>query len=382
MRKIAFAVFLCTLVSNVSATTETFSYTGAEQTWTVPAGITSATFDLYGAQGGTSVSSGFGVGGLGGRATATFSVTPGETIEIRVGGRGGTTGGYNGGGNPGAHSYTGGGGGATDVRQAGTALGDRVLVAGGGGGSGACSGAIGGPSSGGAGGGLVGGDALPTDSGASCAQPALTGKGGTQAAGGAGGTGASAGTLGQGGNAQLEANFFFRGGGGGGYYGGGGGSDHSGGGGGSGYGPGGTVFETGVRGDDGLATVVYDSRLDVTTSGSGSGVVTSNPAGIDCETGSAGHTDCSTLYADSSSVTLTANFGLHSDFTGWSGGGCSGTGDCTVTMDQARSITATFMLVGAVNAATAIPTLSEWGLILFSSLLGFCVLFTLLRRRA
>ena len=34
-----------------SATTETFNYTGAAQTWTVPAGVTEATFDLYGAQG-------------------------------------------------------------------------------------------------------------------------------------------------------------------------------------------------------------------------------------------------------------------------------------------------------------------------------------------
>ncbi len=31
---------------------ETFAYTGAAQTWTVPAGVTEATFEVYGAQGG------------------------------------------------------------------------------------------------------------------------------------------------------------------------------------------------------------------------------------------------------------------------------------------------------------------------------------------
>ena len=35
-----------------TATTETFNYTGAAQTWTVPAGVTTATFDVYGAEGG------------------------------------------------------------------------------------------------------------------------------------------------------------------------------------------------------------------------------------------------------------------------------------------------------------------------------------------
>jgi hypothetical protein len=31
----------------------TFTYTGAAQSWTVPEGITQATFDVYGAQGNT-----------------------------------------------------------------------------------------------------------------------------------------------------------------------------------------------------------------------------------------------------------------------------------------------------------------------------------------
>jgi hypothetical protein len=41
---------------------------------------------------------------------------------------------------------------------------------------------------------------------------------------------------------------------------------------------------------------------------------------------------------------LSATPSTGSDFTGWTGAGCSGTGDCVVTMDAARSVTATFTL--------------------------------------
>ena len=43
-------------------------------------------------------------------------------------------------------------------------------------------------------------------------------------------------------------------------------------------------------------------------------------------------------------VTLTATPTVSSDFTGWSGEGCTGTSTCIVTLDQARSVTATFTL--------------------------------------
>ena len=51
---------------------------------------------------------------------------------------------------------------------------------------------------------------------------------------------------------------------------------------------------------------------------------------------------CSEAYDDGTVVTLTAVADTGSDFIGWSGEGCSGTGDCQVTMDAARSVTATF----------------------------------------
>src|SRR5436309_2262682 len=124
-----------------AATTETFVYTGAAQTWTVPAGVSEATVDLYGAQGGGGPA--LFPPGLGGRATATIGVTPGGSIQVNVGGQGspigsGGSGGFNGGGTAtGSGPFPGGGGGgASDIRGGGTTLTSRVLVAGGGGGSG------------------------------------------------------------------------------------------------------------------------------------------------------------------------------------------------------------------------------------------------------
>ncbi len=116
------------------AATETFVYTGAAQSWTVPADVTSATFELFGGEGrGGSV---LRRGGKGARVVATIAVTPGETLGVYVGGAGLEAGpGFNGGGAGGAG--VGSGGGATDIRRGGAALANRILVAGGGGGAGA-----------------------------------------------------------------------------------------------------------------------------------------------------------------------------------------------------------------------------------------------------
>jgi hypothetical protein len=46
-------------------------------------------------------------------------------------------------------------------------------------------------------------------------------------------------------------------------------------------------------------------------------------------------------------VTLTASATAGSAFTGWSGGGCSGTGTCVVTMNAPVAVTATFDLMPA-----------------------------------
>ncbi|MDH3444767.1 MAG: fibronectin type III domain-containing protein, partial [Deltaproteobacteria bacterium] len=78
--------------------------------------------------------------------------------------------------------------------------------------------------------------------------------------------------------------------------------------------------------------------LSITKAGTGSGTVTSSPSGINCGT------TCSGTYNSGASVALTAVPASGSTFAGWSGGGCTGTGSCTVTMSGATTVTATFNL--------------------------------------
>lgn len=73
----------------------------------------------------------------------------------------------------------------------------------------------------------------------------------------------------------------------------------------------------------------------LTVTANGSGTVTSSPTGINC-----GLT-CSTSFAAGTTVTLTATPGRGSIFVGWSGA-CSGTGPCTVPLNAAASVAASF----------------------------------------
>jgi hypothetical protein len=82
-------------------------------------------------------------------------------------------------------------------------------------------------------------------------------------------------------------------------------------------------------------SLVSGNLLTVSKAGTGGGTVTSNPAGINCGS------DCSEAYP-SGMVELTATPDATSEFAGWSGACTNSTGTCTVTMDQARSVTATF----------------------------------------
>jgi hypothetical protein len=224
-------------------------FTGAESIWKVPRGVTSATFDLYGAQGGSQADTAhaFG-GGMGGFVQATLAVEPGETFAIFVGGTptpGGGTGGFNGGGVAAVSSdfltsAGGGGGGASDVRSGpGDGLGDRLLVAAGGGGNGGD-----GFSSYYSDNGIWAAGTAGGASGQPGAEPPggvdNAGGAGTATSGGAGGQGAAypvyeqpnpsyapsgtAGTFGVGGTGPSDGSAYGNGGGGGGgYYGGGGG---------------------------------------------------------------------------------------------------------------------------------------------------------------
>ncbi|MFY9719139.1 MAG: hypothetical protein WAK16_05780 [Candidatus Cybelea sp.] len=214
-----------------------FKYTGVAQTFTVPTGVTRVTITAYGGRGAGEVVSGGPPGGLGATVKATISVRPGQSLTVFVGGKAnGGNGGFNGGAD-GAY----GGGGSSDVRFGKGTLSERIVVAGGGGGTGGlgllydsysepCPGGkagkggtkIGG--SGGYGGCIAGGG----------------GAGGSNAAGGFGGRGGPNGGASLGGSPGCSGSVGVRGtlldggaagttcaasggGGGGGYYGGGGG---------------------------------------------------------------------------------------------------------------------------------------------------------------
>jgi Lamin Tail Domain/Glycine rich protein len=207
----------------------TFTYTGGEQTYTVPAGVSALEVQAVGADGGPQepyeVSGGTGGMVIGELAVGSgTAVTPGKTLYVGVGGTSDDgQGGFNGGGSGG--SEAGGGGGATDVRTCSptsascangvSSLLTRLIIAAGGGGAGDFE-------AGGAGGsaGQPGSDSpLAPGSG-------LGGGAGTLLAPGApGGGGATPGGLGTGGRGGSEEIGGSAGGGGGGagYFGGGGG---------------------------------------------------------------------------------------------------------------------------------------------------------------
>jgi len=84
------------------------------------------------------------------------------------------------------------------------------------------------------------------------------------------------------------------------------------------------------------ATFIASLASTLTVGAKRPGSVSSSPGGIYC--GSA----CSANYASDSVLTLTAVPGHGATFKGWSGGGCGGTGTCTVTLNAAMSVTASF----------------------------------------
>jgi hypothetical protein len=86
--------------------------------------------------------------------------------------------------------------------------------------------------------------------------------------------------------------------------------------------------------------------LTVNRTGNGSGTVTSNPSGVVCGS------DCTEVFTYGASVALVATPDAGSTFAGWSGGGCSGTGVCVVTVTAATTVTATFSLPQHVLSVT------------------------------
>jgi hypothetical protein len=116
-------------------------------------------------------------------------------------------------------------------------------------------------------------------------------------------------------------------------------------------------------------------RLTVTRAGTGAGTVTSSPSGINC-----GST-CAWTYTAGTRVTLTASAASGSRFAGWSGGGCSGTGTCAVTLNGASTVTATF--TSTASASGSLPDLVVTGLVIPSTVsinTGFVMTFNLVNQ--
>jgi len=233
---------------------QTFSYTGTIETFTVPAGVTSLTITAIGATGGKA-SAWTPAGGKGASMTGTFSVTPGDVLKVLVGGAGAD-------GIVASTFGSGGGGGGSFV----TTNTDTPLIIAGGGGGVACHDNTFVP---------IGADAVTTTSGvngnsalgntpANYGVGGVGGYGATQAGGGAC-AGNAGGLLGNGvANTSCctttWAYGFVNGGAGGaachstsglGGFGGGGGGGHTGGGGGGGYSGGGASWDEPTNGGGG-----------------------------------------------------------------------------------------------------------------------------------
>ncbi|MFM1947703.1 MAG: hypothetical protein RL207_1986 [Bacteroidota bacterium] len=254
--------------------TVTFNYTGAPQTWTVPAGVTSISVTLKGGKGGGPL------GGLGANIThPSIPVTPCQVLQINVGQAAtAAAGGWNGGGNgytatPALYSSFGGGGGS-DIRTTPYALTNRLIVAAGGGGfAGGSSNYTASLTAGSAG-------CTAGTNGLGSVFTITGGMGGTQTAGGnggppwgGGGQAGGTGTLGTGGNGGVYLSAPGGGGGGGYYGGGGGGSDGccpganggASGGGGSCFVPAGGTCTAAANSGNGLVTITYSATVNVIT---------------------------------------------------------------------------------------------------------------------
>ncbi len=276
------ALFLITIITpTLKAQSVTFSYNGAIQTYTVPAGVTSINITAAGAQGGGLING----GGLGASMSGAFTVTPGEILYIVVGQKGqlqlgGQT-----------QNSSGGGGGTFVYRNAANLL----IAAGGGGGlcnyggSGPihadCHGKItpngGNDESGVYLGGITGaGGAAGLWSNTPCAGGGtgwLSVGGGPYGGGGisnnwvaglpfCGGGGGGCGGYGGFGGGGGGGNHYGGGGGGGGYSGGGGGTDPTHGGGGGSFNAGTNQNNTpGINQNDGVVTILPNCSAPTVT---------------------------------------------------------------------------------------------------------------------
>ena len=106
-----------------------------------------------------------------------------------------------------------------------------------------------------------------------------------------------------------------------------------------------TLTAANAHGEDSMTQTSYIEvrealrTLTVYSSCDGTGTVESDPVGIDCGA------DCSENFPAGIEVTLSAEASPGSEFCGWKGGWCSGTGDCVTTMDIDKTVGACFELL-------------------------------------
>jgi hypothetical protein len=99
------------------------------------------------------------------------------------------------------------------------------------------------------------------------------------------------------------------------------------------------------------ASFAPEARLSVLRAGDGEGGVSSSPFGIVCP-----QRTCATSRPAGDVVTLTATPEDGSVFAGWSGGGCTGTDPCVVTLPAgATEVTATFLPATTLTVVRAGP---------------------------
>jgi hypothetical protein len=99
-----------------------------------------------------------------------------------------------------------------------------------------------------------------------------------------------------------------------------------------------------------IATFIPSVTASLT--GTGRGVVTSQPAGINCGS------SCTAIFASGSSAILTATPNTGSLFAGWAGP-CTGTAAaCTVGTSVTQSVTAMFSLANAAPAKPGAPLIA------------------------
>lgn len=120
---------------------------------------------------------------------------------------------------------------------------------------------------------------------------------------------------------------------------------------------------------------VSAGTLALTVRSAGGGTVQSAPSGIVC--GGV----CSSAFASDTRVSLTAVPQAGYRFAGWTGA-CSGLGACTVYMDASLLVEARFAPDAAPVYTEAIPTLSEWAMLLLATLMALTALPGLRRQHA